>query len=90
MLRSMGSQIGLMLIDLRMPIIGGAEFARQARALSPAPIVVVSAEAPEQGDSDALSNIAEFVRKPVTPARIAAIVDRYLARPRKSANATSA
>jgi PAS domain S-box-containing protein len=80
-LRSLGDRVRLILLDLTMPILGGAEAATELRRLQPAiPIVAMSG----YGDIEVMQRFSEagvddFLPKPFTPDQLAAKVRDVLA-----------
>jgi CheY-like chemotaxis protein len=68
--------IELVLLDLTMPIMSGAEFLRE-RAKDPklaqVPVVVISARSPHTKD---LADVAETLIKPITLAELERTIDR--------------
>jgi CheY-like chemotaxis protein len=84
-LRALGDQVRLILLDLTMPILGGAEAAMELRRIQPdIPIVAMSG----YGDIEVMQRFSEagvddFLPKPFTPDQVAAKVRDVLApRPR--------
>jgi PAS domain S-box-containing protein len=75
-LRNMGDEIRLILLDLTMPILGGAEAATQLRQIQPdTPIIAMSG----YGDIEVMQRFSEggvddFLPKPFTPDQLAAKV----------------
>jgi signal transduction histidine kinase/CheY-like chemotaxis protein/ligand-binding sensor domain-containing protein len=66
----------LVLMDLRMPEMGGIETARRMRALARGaklPIIAMSADG-----FDGVAEMDDYVGKPVDPASLAAVVKRWL------------
>jgi CheY-like chemotaxis protein len=80
-LRSLGDRVRLVLLDLTMPILGGAEAATELRRLQPGiPIVAMSG----YGDIEVMQRFSEagvddFLPKPFTPDQLAAKVRDVLA-----------
>lgn len=80
-LRSLGDQVRLILLDLTMPILGGAEAATELRRLQPdVPIVAMSG----YGDIEVMQRFSEagvddFLPKPFTPDQLAEKVRKVLA-----------
>jgi CheY-like chemotaxis protein len=80
-LRSMGDDIRLILLDLTMPILGGAEAATELRRIQPdTPIIAMSG----YGDIEVMQRFSEvgvddFLPKPFTPDQLAAKVRDLLA-----------
>jgi two-component system cell cycle sensor histidine kinase/response regulator CckA len=80
-LQSLGEQIRLVLLDLTMPILGGAEAARELRRIQPEiPIVVMSG----YGDIEVMQRFSEvgvddFLPKPFTPEQLTTKVRDALA-----------
>jgi PAS domain S-box-containing protein len=80
-LRSLGERVRLVLLDLTMPILGGAEAATELRRLQPGiPIVAMSG----YGDIEVMQRFSEagvddFLPKPFTPDQLAAKVRDVLA-----------
>lgn len=68
----------LVLVDIKMPSMNGLQFAKAARkADPPARIVLVTAHAMEQDETDALTSalkVDAIVAKPVTLAAFSALV----------------
>ena len=90
-LRELGDQVRLILLDMTMPILGGAEAAAELRRILPGvPIVAMSG----YGDIEVMQRFSEvgvddFVPKPFSPDQLAAKVRDTLA-PRVSQPASSA
>jgi two-component system, cell cycle sensor histidine kinase and response regulator CckA len=82
-LRALGDRVQLILLDLTMPILGGAEAATELRRLRPdIPIVAMSG----YGDIEVLQRFSEvgvddFVAKPFSPEQLAAKVRDVLTPP---------
>ncbi len=82
-LRAGGEATGLVLLDMSMPVMNGWEFREEQMrdpALASVPVVVCTA------DSDAERKAAEvgavdWLRKPIDPERLLAVVERYVGRP---------
>jgi two-component system, cell cycle sensor histidine kinase and response regulator CckA len=80
-LQSLGDRVRLVLLDLTMPILGGAEAATELRRLQPGiPIVAMSG----YGDIEVMQRFSEagvddFLPKPFTPDQLAAKVRDVLA-----------
>jgi CheY-like chemotaxis protein len=80
-LRTLGDSVRLVLLDLTMPILGGAEAATELRRLSPdIPIIAMSG----YGDIEVMQHFSEagvddFLPKPFTPDQLAAKVRDALA-----------
>jgi len=80
-LRELGSEVSLILLDLTMPELGGAEAALELRRIQPdIPIVAMSG----YGDMEAMerfsgSRIDDFLPKPFSPDQLAAKVRDVLA-----------
>jgi CheY-like chemotaxis protein len=80
-LRVLGGRVRLILLDLTMPILGGAEAATELRRLQPdVPIVAMSG----YGDIEVMQRFSEagvddFLPKPFTPDQLAAKVRKVLA-----------
>ena len=80
-LRTLGNQVRLILLDLTMPILGGAEAATELRKIQPeVPIVAMSG----YGDIEVMQQFSEagvddFLPKPFTPDQLAAKVRDILA-----------
>jgi two-component system sensor histidine kinase RpfC len=77
----------LALIDLRMPVLDGIAFARAQRAAEDGaahlPIIALTANAGEAVREECLqAGMDEFLGKPVRPAELAAVVQRFLGHPR--------
>jgi CheY-like chemotaxis protein len=76
LLRRRASAINLILLDLTMPILGGAEAARELRRLAPdVPIIAMSG----YGDIEVMqrfgnAGVSDFLPKPFTPDQLAAKV----------------
>jgi two-component system cell cycle sensor histidine kinase/response regulator CckA len=79
-LRVLGDRVRLILLDLTMPILGGAEAATELRRLQPdVPIVAMSG----YGDIEVMQRFSEagvndFLPKPFTPDQLAAKVRKVL------------
>ncbi|HYF39669.1 MAG TPA: response regulator, partial [Gemmatimonadales bacterium] len=80
-LRTLGDRVRLILLDLTMPILGGAEAATQLRQIQPdVPIIAMSG----YGDIEVLQRFSEtevddFLPKPFTPEQLAAKIREILA-----------
>jgi PAS domain S-box-containing protein len=80
-LRALGNQVRLILLDLTMPILGGAEAATELRQIQPdVPIVAMSG----YGDIEVMQRFSEvgvddFLPKPFTPDQLAAKLRDILA-----------
>lgn len=80
-LRTLGDKVRLILLDLTMPILGGAEAATELRKIQPeVPIVAMSG----YGDIEVMQQFSEagvddFLPKPFTPDQLAAKVRDILA-----------
>jgi CheY-like chemotaxis protein len=80
-LRALGDRVRLILLDLTMPILGGAEAAAELRRIRPdVPIVAMSG----YGDIEVMQRFSEvgvddFVPKPFSPDQLAAKVRDVLA-----------
>lgn len=84
------SSISLILMDLKMPVMGGVEATRLIAARAETrhiPVVAVSAHCEGEWQAEVLAaGAVECVRKPVDFALIARIIDRYVRqRPKKEA-----
>ena len=78
----------LVLMDCQMPVLDGFDATRRIRAGGPAirdpriPIIALTASAIEGGRDRCLAaGMDDFIAKPVTPAALAAVLDRWLAAP---------
>ncbi len=74
--RELGAEIALVLLDLRMPRMGGAETFDEIRRLRPKlPIIVSSGYDPQEG-ADELSRrlAASFLAKPYSPQDLTTLV----------------
>jgi CheY-like chemotaxis protein len=82
-LRALGESVRLILLDLTMPILGGAEAATELRRIQPdIPIVAMSG----YGDIEVMQRFSEpgvddFLPKPFTPEELAAKVRDVLSAP---------
>jgi CheY-like chemotaxis protein len=82
-LRALGNRVRLILLDLTMPILSGAEAAAELRRIRPdIPIVAMSG----YGDIEVMQRFSEvgvddFVPKPFSPDQLAAKVRDVLAPP---------
>jgi CheY-like chemotaxis protein len=80
-LRTLGDQVRLILLDLTMPILGGAEAATELRRIRPdIPIIAMSG----YGDIEVMQHfspagVGDFLPKPFTPDQLAAKVREALA-----------
>jgi CheY-like chemotaxis protein len=80
-LRALGDQVRLILLDLTMPILGGAEAATELRQIQPdVPIVAMSG----YGDIEVMQRFSEvgvddFLAKPFTPDQLTAKIRDILA-----------
>jgi signal transduction histidine kinase/CheY-like chemotaxis protein len=89
-LRQLGDQVRLILLDLTMPILGGAEAATELRRLAPdIPIVAMSG----YGDIEVMQRFSEagvndFLPKPFTPDQLASKVRGALESEADEANGT--
>lgn len=81
-----GPRPGLILLDLAMPVMDGAQFRveqRRDQALAPIPVVILTAV--EEAELRARDlEVEGYLRKPIDPERLIATVARYQAatRPR--------
>ncbi len=85
--RELGSEIALVLLDLRMPRMGGAETLDEIRRLRPnLPIIVSSAYDPQEG-ADGLSQrlAASFLPKPYSPQDLTTLVNWLIEAAKKGA-----
>jgi CheY-like chemotaxis protein len=79
-------------MDLMMPVLDGFETIRAIRAdqrLPALPVVALTARAADDDRNRALSCGAnDFVAKPVDPAQLKSVLDRYLAIGKHTAHST--
>lgn len=82
-LRDEDERFALMLLDLKMPGIGGMEVLDEAQALRPAlPVIVFTAHGSADYATEAMKRgAADFIEKPFTPTEIRALVEEVRARP---------
>jgi CheY-like chemotaxis protein len=76
-----GARPAVILLDLMMPVMDGWETRARLRttpALSNIPVVILSGVANDQEEIAALA-VAAYVGKPISVARLCAIIDRTLA-----------
>ncbi len=81
-LRAEGEDFALMLLDLKMPGIGGMEVLAEAQALRPRlPVIVFTAHGSAEYATEAMKRgAADFIEKPFTPTEIRALVEEVRAR----------
>ena len=84
-----GEAFALMLLDLKMPGLGGMEVLQRTQELRPGlPVVVFTAHGSAENATEAMKlGAADFIEKPFTPPEIRALVDEV--RARRSGNAES-
>ena len=88
-LRDLGDQVRLVLLDLTMPILGGAEAATELRRLQPdIPIIAMSG----YGDIEVMQHFSragvdDFLPKPFSPDQLAEKVRHALTRASEDSDA---
>jgi two-component system chemotaxis response regulator CheY len=74
--------VDLVFLDINMPVMNGVEFMEHVRAddtLKHTPVVVVSTEgSKERKDRLKALGVSEYLRKPVTPEALCAVVNTVL------------
>ena len=77
-----GEAFALMLLDLKMPGLGGMEVLQRAQELRPSlPVAVFTAHGSAENATEAMKlGAADFIEKPFTPPEIRALVDEVRAR----------
>ncbi len=79
LMRERGSEVSLVILDMSMPVMGGAECYRRIRELSAVPVLLASGYAVEAEARAVLaSGAAGFLDKPFTAAILAEHIDRVL------------
>lgn len=77
-----GHRIDLVLLDMLMPKLGGAEFVRQVRGMpgyERLPVLVVSSESnPEMEESLRGAGVCTFLKKPTMPGTMVEMLKRFL------------
>lgn len=85
------NDIDLMLVDIMMPIVNGFDFIKQAREISDAPIIVVSARDRTADKSLGLGLGADgYITKPFDPLEIVALAKALLRRYEQTATSGNA
>jgi len=70
---------GLIISDVRMPSIGGIEFASKVREFDASiPFLLMSAFEIAVSQIDPTLNISQFLQKPIMPSQLIVIVSKYL------------
>ena len=85
LVREQTGKIRLVLLDMTMPVMSGAEALAHLKNLAPElPIIVSSGHSEITARSDfGTEELAGFVQKPYTSTRLAEAVKEVLARPRR-------
>lgn len=76
------NSVDLVMLDLLMPRMNGADFLRRARALDRydgLPVLVISSEAPAESALEPFAaGVCEFMQKPIPPSSLLAAMRRML------------